>query len=264
MPFFSHNGAELYYELHGSGPALLMLAGLASDCQSWLPVLADLEQQFSLILMDNRGVGRSSQGCEISIELMADDAMALLTRLGLEKVNLLGHSMGGMVALQCAVRYPQLVEKLALVATASHNSARNNRLFADWASAREGDADQAAWFRAIFAWIFRDVFFEDSQCVDDVVKSLLCYAWPQTAQGFRKQVQAIAAFDGTCLLPLVALPTLVVAGEQDILMPLKASGALVEGIRGAQLSVIEQSAHSLCMEQPDQFVRVVASFFKNY
>lgn len=262
MPYFSNDSVELYYELHGSGPALLLLAGLASDSQSWLTVLPELKKQYSVIVLDNRGVGRSSQECTISIDLMADDAMALLTHLGIEKVNLLGHSMGGMVAMQCAVRYPQMVEKLVLASIASRNPARNNRLFDDWAAAREADIDRAAWFRTIFAWIFTDVFFENSQRVDDAVRYLLGYPWPQSASNFKKQAQAIAAFDGTVLSRQIAVPTCVVAAEQDILMPLKASVTLADEIPGAQLVVIGQAAHSVHTEQPEAFVREVVSFLE--
>lgn len=263
MATLQNNDVELYYELHGNGPPLLLIAGLASDSPSWLPVLVDLKKQFTVILMDNRGVGRSTQECEIQIGLMADDSMVLLRHLGLEKVHLLGHSMGGMVALEFAVRYPGMVEKLVLASSTVRNLARNNRLFDDWASAREAELDQSAWFRTIFTWIFTEMFFENGQRVDDVIRYLLGYPWPQSAQGFRKQVQAIAAFDGTALLPQISVPTLVLAGELDILMPLKHSVTLADGIAGAQLTVIEQAAHSVHTEQPEAFVSQVIAFLQS-
>lgn len=262
MPVLKHEAIELYYELHGSGPPLMLLAGLASDSQSWLTILPDLKKIFTLILLDNRGVGRSTQDCEISISLMADDAMALLNHLGIEKVSLLGHSMGGMVAQEFAVRYSGMLEKLVLASSTVRNLARNNRLFDDWATARETEVDQAAWFRTVFAWIFTDMFFENDQRVDDVIRYLLSYPWPQTAQGFRKQAQAIAAFEGTFLLRQITAPTLVVAAELDILMPLKASIALAGEIPGAQLTVIEQAAHSVHTEQPEAFVRQISTFLQ--
>jgi pimeloyl-ACP methyl ester carboxylesterase len=124
----------LYYEIHGAGPPLLLIAGLASDSRSWQPVLSGLKQNHTLILMDNRGVGRSCQEVKTSIGLMADDAYALVRDLGFDRVNVLGHSMGGMVAMSYALRYPDALDRLLLVSTACQNSARNNVLFSDWAA----------------------------------------------------------------------------------------------------------------------------------
>lgn len=159
MPFLDHDGIQLYFEQHGSGPPLLLLAGLASDSRSWPAVLPGLAERFTLILLDNRGVGRSSQDCAISISLMADDCAALIRYLRLTRVSLLGHSMGGMVALECARRHPELVERLLLAATAARNPVRNNLLFQDWADLYDAGCDRAVWFRSLLYWIFTERFF---------------------------------------------------------------------------------------------------------
>lgn len=250
MPLLNHQDLVLYYELHGSGPPLLMIAGLASDSQSWLPVLPALAAQYTVILLDNRGVGRSTQQCETSIELMAEDGLALLSHLGLQRAHLVGHSMGGMVALEMALRSPEQVQSMVLLASAACNSSRNNLLFADWADATAKGSDQAAWFRSILTWILTERFFDQSEMVDAVLTYLLAYPWPQSTLAFRAQVEALARYDATDRLGQVTVPTCVIAGEEDILLPLHHSEQLAQGIPGAVLQIIKQAAHSVHTEQP--------------
>ncbi len=260
MALFTHDETSLYYEVQGSGPPLILIAGLASDSQSWLPIVADLAGQFTLILLDNRGVGRSTQDCPISVDLMVDDCIALIRHLGLPKVSLLGHSMGGMVAMECAVRHPDLVDRLLLVATTARNSARNNQLFQDWAAWYTADYDRPAWFRSLFTWIFTERFFDNQQMVDGAILYLLHYPWPQSAEAFRKQIEALAAFDATDRLGTITVPTGIIVGSEDILLPPACSKQLAEQIPGACLSIIEGAAHSIHMEQPQRFVREIIPF----
>jgi len=240
----------------------MLIAGLASDSQSWLPVLAELSAQYTLVLMDNRGVGRSSQDCPISIELMADDCVALMRHLGLERASLLGHSMGGMVAFEVALRNPALVDRLLLVATTACNSARNNLLFADWADRYESVQERAAWFRSVLSWILTEDFFENKQVLDGALVYLLAYPWPQSTAAFRRQTGAIAGFNAKDRLDLLTPPTCVIAGEQDILLPLYCSEELANRIPGAKLVVIKGAAHSIHSEQPGKFVREILHFIE--
>lgn len=260
MPILNRDGVELYYELHGSGPPLLLVAGLASDCLSWQPVAAGLAAQCTVILLDNRGVGRSTQTCETGISLMADDCVALLQHLGVLKASILGHSMGGMVALEVAMRYPEQVDRLILVASAARNPARNNQLFRDWADQYESGADRAAWFRTLFAWIFRSSFFDDQTQVDAALFYLQSYPWPQLPAAFRAQVEAIAGCDLTNLLHNVRHQTLVLAGSDDIMLPLSCSRYLAARIPSASLTVIEEAAHSVQVDQPERFVQEILAF----
>lgn len=260
MPFLDHKEVHLYYEQHGSGPPLLLIAGLASDSQSWLPVIEGLAKQYTVVVLDNRGVGRSSQECTINISLMADDCAALIRHLGYQRVAVAGHSMGGMIAMELSRQYPDLVERLVLIATSCRNSVRNNLLFQDWADWYESGHDRAAWFRNLLYWIFTERFFQNSAMVDVVLTYLLSYPWPQSPQAFRQQIQAIADFDATPWLGRIAAPTLVMAGEQDLLMPPGDSESLAQQLLKAVLKVVQGAAHSVQTEQPEAFVHHVMDF----
>ena len=261
MPKAIFNGIDLYYEIQGKGAPLMLIAGLASDSQSWQAVIKDLSRHYLVITPDNRGVGRTMpQNIEISIQQIVDDSVALIKHLGLSYVNLLGHSMGGFVALDLAIRYPDCVNKLILAGTSASNSRRNNALFSDWASCLESGMNVGLWFRTIFYWIFSRSFFENEAAVSDAVRFAIEYPYPQSALAFRNQVKAIASYGGTEDLSRVRAKTMVISGKEDLLFPTGESSDLVRAIPRADFSVIDNAAHSIHMEQPQAFTNCVLDF----
>lgn len=252
---------ELYYETAGSGIPLLLVAGLASDAASWQTLTDYLTPHCRLIMPDNRGVSRTGPlSAEISIQKIADDCAALVRHLGLPSVHVIGHSMGGMVAQDIAIRYPEMVDKLILEATVSASSKRNNSLFADWAIGFAAGMDPKLWFRNIFYWIFCERFFENEQAVRTAVRFSIDYQYPLDPVAFGNQVKAIAAYNSTELLSQITAKTLVVAGKEDLLFSVDACARLAEAIPGAVFSVMDGAAHSIHMEQPREFADCVLDF----
>ena len=244
MPKLSINDIELYYEVQGEGIPLLLIAGLASDSQSWQPIIGELSSRCQVITLDNRGVGRTSPlDAETSIRTMATDCIALINHLGLKSVNMLGHSMGGFVAQRCAIQYPEYVDKLILAATSSCNSRRNNDLFSNWACSLEAGLDLKIWFRSIFYWILSESVFEDAKAVDDTVQIEVDYTYPPNAVAFRKQVDAIAEFNCADKLPTIVARTLVIGGSEDLLFPVQMCKDLAIRIPGAVFTVQDKAAH---------------------
>ena len=265
MPNTVINKVDLYYEIHGKGIPLILIAGLASDSQSWTPIISDLSQHYLVITLDNRGVGRSKpQDIEVSIQQVADDCIGLIRHLGLSSVNLLGHSMGGFVALDLAIRYPERINKLILAGTSASNSRRNNALFSNWASCLETGMDLGLWFRNIFYWIFSARFFESETAVNDAVRYAVEYPHPQSAIGFRNQVNAIASYDCTEALSGVAAKTMVISGKEDLLFPTEVCARLVQAIPEAVLSVIDNAAHSIHIEPPRTFAECILEFLRHH
>jgi pimeloyl-ACP methyl ester carboxylesterase len=253
---------ELYYELHGDGAPLLLIAGLASDSQSWQPVIGDLASRFHVITLDNRGSGRTiPQESATSIRAMADDCIALIGHLGLRSVNLLGHSMGGFVAQECAIRHPERVDKLVLVATSAANSKRNDALFRGWAATFEKPAvDLECWFRELFDWIFSERFLENAQTVAAAVDFALAYPYPQSARAFRNQVEAIAEFDSADRLGKIEAQALVLAAREDRLFPFDICSRFAMKIPRLEFIGIDGAAHSFHVETPAALTKPVLEF----
>ncbi len=265
MPSTIVNGVDLYYECHGKGKPLMLIAGLASDSQSWQPIVEDLAQNYRVILPDNRGAGRTKpQDIETSIQHIADDCSALIEHLGLSPVTLLGHSMGGFVALDCAIRYPEHVSKLILAGTSAFNSERNNALFHDWTSYLGSGMDLERWFRNTFYWIFSRCFFENKETLSDAVRFAIEYPYPQSSIAFEKQVKAIKEFNCQKSLPSIKPKTLIIFGKEDLLFPPEENIKVLQAIPSTNVSLIANAAHSIHMENPKAFTDCVSYFLSNY
>jgi len=261
MSYFQVNGIDLYYEEHGKGTPLMLIAGLASDSQSWLPIIKKLSQHYHLIIFDNRGSGRTKpQDVETSIQAMADDCIALIRHLNLPSVHLLGHSMGGFIALNCAIQYPQYVLKLILVGTSAYNSKRNNTLFSDWSCYLENGMRETAWFRNIFYWIFSKHFFKDPDTVSTAVRLATEYPYPQTKTAFKNQVNAIKEFHCLKNLADIKSETLVIFGKEDLLFTPKENSKILHAIPRAESIFIARAAHSVQTERPKVFIKHVQAF----
>ena len=124
------DGAELYYERHGSGPALFMVPGLGGDSRFWDAHVPELSRHFTVVLHDHRGTARSSLSkIEYSVEQMADDALQLIDGLGFDKVHWCGHSTGGAMGQVLAIEHAPRIDRLVLSATWAKTDAFFRRLF---------------------------------------------------------------------------------------------------------------------------------------
>jgi pimeloyl-ACP methyl ester carboxylesterase len=121
MPKVKVNDIQIYYEVKGKGYPLVMIVGCGANLEAWDPRLIEgLSKHFKLVLFDNRGAGRTdlSKG-EYTIRLFADDTAGLMDALGISRAHVLGISMGGMIAQELAINYPEKVSKLILCSTCS-------------------------------------------------------------------------------------------------------------------------------------------------
>ena len=266
MPTLKLPDAALYYETHEPDAAtkhepLMLVAGLASDSQSWLPlVVRTLSQDRLVITLDNRGCGRTTHDSVVTIEQMASDCMALADHLGITQIDMLGHSMGGMVALSVAHLYPDRLHRLVLCNSSVRQSARNRRLFNDWADVYAAQGPSASWYRSVFYWLLPDGFFEQPHMLDDLVQMVLAYPHAPSAEGYRQQGQAIAAFDASGWLGDIITPTLVLAGEADLLFPPGVNASGLAALPRAQVKVLPGQSHSMPMLAPGQLLEAIAPF----
>jgi len=261
MPTLERPDLALHYEERGAGPPLLLVAGLASDSLSWLPVATPLASRFRTLMPDNRGVGRTRpQDAPCAVDAMADDCAALLRGAGIERATVLGHSMGGFVAQRLARRHPDLVGRLVLVATGTATSERDAARLDAMAATFEADRDRARWLASLFELVFTARFRRDRSKIDAAMAWALGYPYPQSPRAFRRQVDATIAYDGAGDAAAIAAPTLVVAGREDALFPVARCEAFARAVRGAEFEVIEDAAHAVHTEQPSAFVDAVVRF----
>lgn len=261
MPTLSLADAELHYEITGDGPPLVLIAGLASDAQSWGPIAPRLATRFTLIMPDNRGCGRTkTQAPAFSIETMADDVAALLDALSIDAAHVLGHSMGGAIAQSLAAQHPDRVRRLILAASAAAAPARTGSVIDTLLALRESGVDETVWHRLFFHWLFAPSFFENAAAVDAAIAMARAYPHAQSPADMRRQVEAIRSFNADNLPPLAA-PTLSLAGEDDLLTPPSLMAAQKQAFPHSRSQTLSGAAHSLHWDQPEPFCRAVFDFF---
>ena len=265
MPRAKLNAISLYYEIYGKGHPVLLVSGLNSDNASWAGVRDKLAKHFRVIVFDNRGSGRSdTPEKKYSIREMADDAMSLLDHLQIKKCHVIGHSMGGYIAQEMAIYYPERVVKLILEATASVSSTRNNTLFNDFLKRFKRDRDNEALMRSWTYWLFSPKTFERKNYIETFIKNASSYPYLQAAEGFKSQIGAIASFNACNELRNIKAKTLVITGSDDILIYPAESMKLVKGIKGSVFEKIKDSGHCAHIENPDIFASKIIKFLKRH
>ena len=263
MPTVKINNIDCYYEVHGKGKPLVLIAGLGSDSQSWQPALLEFAKHFKVIVFDNRGIGRTKYPQDnFDIRTMAQDTVSLIDELEVERCDILGHSLGGYIAQEVAINHPQKVNRLILASTSAFTCERNKFLFTNLLRLLEEGIEYELFLREFFFWIFTPRFFNNNTNVDSAIKYLLDYPYPITLEGFRKQAEVINEFRSLDRLDRVKAETLVIAGEKDILITPEEAKMLSEKIANVKLVFLENAAHSIHMEETENFVKCIVDFLQ--
>lgn len=261
MPKIKVNDISIYYEVHGEGEPLLLIAGLGGDLTAWMLQTPEFSKKYRVIVFDNRGVGRSdTPDIPYSTEMMADDTAGLMDALSIEKAHVLGQSMGGAIAQELALKYLQRVKSLILADTEARPYSLCNYVMNAWVKMRQEDVSLETFIRNQLPWLFTDKFFENPEQVQTMIDTMLANPYPQPAYAFARQVAAIIEYDALDRIGHITAPTLVITGKEDILLPVKPSEELAAGIPHAELVLLEGGGHASWSEIPDKFNRAVLEF----
>lgn len=214
----------MYYELAGAGQPLVLIAGLGLDLSECGPLIDALATRYRVLAFDNRGAGRTDKPDEpYTVEQMATDTAGLMQALGIERAHVVGMSLGGRIALDLALEYPERVRSLTLVST----SARVERR---WTIGLLG----------LVSLVFRG-------------------RYPQPRYAFRRQRAASVGYDRTGDLSELRVPTLVVHGRRDHIVPYRLAEDMAAGIPGARFELIE-SGHLYPLTKSTSFAEQVIAF----
>ena len=255
------DGARLHYEVWGprTGEPVLLIQGLGTDKHGWDLQRFPLALRYRVIALDNRGAGRSDKPFgKYTLEQMADDAVAVLDAAGADSAHIVGASMGGGIAQLIAVRHPERVRSLVLACTACSNHPWRRELFEEWASIA-AERGMGALAQKAGRWVIGPRSFRR---IAPLFGWLGPLAMTRPSHAFVSQVRAILAVDESIAERLgdIAVPTMVIVGNQDILTPRGDSEELAERIPGAELVVISGAAHGLMIEHWTTFNRLLLDF----
>jgi pimeloyl-ACP methyl ester carboxylesterase len=260
------NGQELYFESHGEGPALVLVMGIGYDSSLWtLAQVPVLSTQFRVILVDNRDAGRSSRAREpYTIADMADDVAGLLDALGIQRSHLLGLSMGGLIALEFALRHGDQLDRLVLTGTGAAPARSAVDPVPIWSWIKSNDPTGEIFGAQQLVSLFSTAFLRDHQAVRETAQLLAANPYPMGPEAYGRQADAYRDFDALDRLAAIAAQTLVIVGEQDLLTPPWIAREVAEAIPGARLEVIrgDGSSHVVPLERPKEFNQLVLDFLR--
>lgn len=258
MPKIKVGDAVIHYHEQGAGEPLLLITGFYGDLYNWKKATPMLAESYRVITFDNRGSGLTeAPNTDFTMAQMADDTAGLLDALGIERAHVLGWSMGGNVAQELVFRHPEKVASLILMSTYTYEP--NRARFAIDAmvhAVREG-ASMSTFQTMMQTWCSTESFFRGKVSVCELGEG--CDI--SVLNGLARQKKALDAFDSRERLHLITMPTLVIHGDEDIMVPISFGEKLAAGIAGSEFEVIPGAGHFL---PPRGYVPLVLDFLAKH
>lgn len=257
MQFATLHGARIAWRLEGRAglPVVLLCNSLMSTNAMWQPQMEALLAHFRVLRYDTRGHGESeTTPGPYTIEMLADDAAALIDAAGTGPVHFVGLSMGGMIGQQLAVRHPQLLKSLSLCDTASEMPPKS--MWEERFTIARNQGIEGLVEGTIHRW-FVASFIEREPAQIEFVRRMIRQTRPE---GYIACASAVRDMSQTHILGSIRVPTQVVVGREDPACTLAAARVLHEHIAGSTLHVIDEAAHLANIEKPEQFSRLLVDF----
>nr|MDO8082157.1 alpha/beta hydrolase [Candidatus Freyarchaeota archaeon] len=252
MPLVNVNGLKTFYESRGKGRPLILIHGAGGSSEYWSIQLSELSKKLRVIAIDLPGHGKSERLKErVSIERYAEHVAGFVKQIKLDQAVILGHSMGGLVVQQLALKHPELIEKLIIVDSAAKFPGSGPPEFADRVRNQPETLSELL-----------PMFFSKKTLSEGNLASILKHLQPSSVfdpNVLADDFEAAGAVDFREKIKGIAVPTLIIVGAEDIL-PLSLSQFLHENIKESEIEIIPDAGHLPMLEKPDEFNRAILMF----
>jgi 3-oxoadipate enol-lactonase len=259
MPIAKINGLNINYQVEGQGESLVMITGFTANVQTWMFQIPTFKKRFQVITFDNRGSGKSSKpDGPYSVKMMAEDTVALMDILGVEKAHILGFSLGGSIAQEIAINFPERVNKLILVGSWSNKDDISTGMTPELRGVMQLPAQRipdSVMSLAINHKFYRIIFLP---LINMINRRMGAAAY----SGILGQRDACLGHNTSDRLNRIKVPTLVMVGTQDRCIKPASSEELAKQIPGAKLLKIDNASHTVFLEMSRRFNREVLSFLR--
>lgn len=260
MAFVKIHNANFYYEIHGTGQPVILIAGYCCDHLFWLPILDSLSKNFQVLLFDNRAVGQTTDdNVELTAKLMAEDVIMLADNLNLKKPNIVGHSMGGGIAQTIASLYPEKINKLCLLNTSAKCRSAMLMALRNVFSMRERNMDIDFIIENAAPWLFGEKFFANQNNLAAFKSAILNDPFQQSVNNQRRQLEMLEKFDGVAALANIQAQTLIIHGKEDIISLDFENEFLESQIKHATRTRFD-CAHNIIFEIPRELAKRLIDF----
>jgi aminoacrylate hydrolase len=263
MPKINVTDAEIYFEIYGGGPPVLLVPGLGGVGSYWNPNIPAFSHDHQVVIHDHRGTGQSSRSLiRYSVDQMTDDLIGVMDYLGIEKAHLVGHSTGGAVGQTLAAKHPERLISLTIYASWTKCDPFFRRVFeARRALLTLGGA--GAYTRAASVFLYPDWWINENIVLLEERERVVVLNFPP-AEIVASRIDAIVAFDRTADLPNIRLPTLAICAKDDILTPPYFSRELARLIPNASLIELTRGGHCASETNTAEFNDAVLGFIARH
>ena len=253
------NSIVVNYELSGpeGAPVVVLSHSLGSNFFMWDFQLAALEAQYRVLRYDTRGHGGSQATAgPYSLDVLGDDALALMDNLGFDRVHWVGLSMGGMVGQNIALRHPDRLLSVSLCDTMAQLPVEAQPIWQDRINTARSKGLEALVEPTMERWFTAPYRAQEPAAL----KLIRQYFLSTSIDGYIGCSEAIRQLDYLGQLSAITLPALIIVGEQDSGTPVAASQAMQQRIKDSQLDIIPDAAHLSNVEQTGAFNRILLEF----
>lgn len=260
MPILQVNNINLNYEITGKGPSILFIHGLGSSQRDWEEQVTYFSKEYRVVAFDVRGHGQSDKPPgPYSIKLFSDDTAELIRALDLSPSHIVGISMGGMIAFQIAVDYPDLLKSMTIVNSGPEMIARSFKeklmIF-----------QRSVIFRLLsmqkIGEILAGRLFPNTG--QEELREKMIHRWAENdKRAYMDSFKALVGWSVSDKISAIECPALVIAADEDY-TPVSLKEAYVARMKDAQLSVIKDSRHATPLDQPSEFNKTLAAFLAKH
>lgn len=257
MPYASVNGIDLHYKVDGNGPPMILITGFGGDISFWRRASEMLSEKFSVIMIDNRGVGETLYNGRFTLDDIAEDIVCLIDELGLDKVSILGWSMGSHIVQKVALKIPEKITALILVSSYRYRPARSQYILTSMIEAVEGGTPIEYLARAVNCMCYTEEFFREKEIGREPIRTSNL----KDPVGLRYQMDAVDLSDMTDEAQTIAVPTLLIHGTKDIMVECEEGVRLAESIPDCKIYLVEGAGHLI---RADEYIPRAMKFIEDH
>jgi 3-oxoadipate enol-lactonase len=263
MPKIKVNDTNIYYETHGQGQPIVFISGFTADHSRWACVRNDFSENYQVITFDNRGTGQSDHhSYPYTIDIMTNDTIELCKALKIDSAHFIGNSMGGAIAQTIAYKYPEFVKSTILCNTSMKFNIKVRLASEANLTLRQAKAPLEAILKRTLFDIFSVDFLSKEDLANSLLEMLTINPNPITDQGYSSQMHALFEFDSHNWINNINKPCLVIYSDEDALVDLASSEALIAAIPKTESFCFHKVGHAPDIEQPKLFIKIVNEFIK--